>query len=134
MPPRRVVETLTLTGTGLALVNVCRLGETEQDVVAGAPEQLRVTVSRVEAEGESVKLYCAVCPALTVCVVEEPADGVRTNSVPVPERGIDCGLFKALSRISMRVAFVPEADGAKVTLIVQFAPGATEEPQLFVSV
>jgi len=59
---------------------------------------------------------------------------VSKNSVPVPESVIDCGLLESLSVISIRVWLMPEEDGAYETSMVQFAPAATELPQLFVCV
>ncbi len=67
-------------------------------------------------------------------MVEAPDAGVSRNSVPVPVRVIDCGLLAALSVISILVWLVPEEDGAHETLMAQFAPAATELPQLFVCV
>ena len=49
--------------------------------------------------------------------------------VPVPPRVTDCVIGLALS-VTVRVAErPPEAEGVKVTLMVQFAPAATEPPQ-----
>ena len=53
-------------------------------------------------------------------------------AVPVPERLTDWGLPVALSA-TLRVALrVPVAEALKVTLIVQFEPAATLDPQVLV--
>ena len=52
---RDVVETLTLIPTALELRKVCCVGETEQTAADGAPLHESVTVSRVPAEGVSVR-------------------------------------------------------------------------------
>jgi len=50
----------------------------------------------------------------------------------VPDTPAVCGLFVALS-VTVNVPLrVPVAVGVKVTLIVQFAPAATDVPQLLV--
>src|SRR5439155_18162743 len=51
---------------------------------------------------------------------------------PVPDRLAVCGLLVALSVTVKAPLRVPVAVGVKVTLIVQFAPAATEAPQLLV--
>ena len=53
--------------------------------------------------------------------------------VPVPERLTVCGLPLTLSATLNVAAAAPLAEGVKVTLIAQFAPAATELPQLLVS-
>src|SRR6266851_1832291 len=52
--------------------------------------------------------------------------------MPVPTSGTVCGLPAALSVMLIEAVRVPVAVGAKVTLIVQVAPAATEAPQVFV--
>lgn len=54
----------------------------------------------------------------------------EVDEAPVPERGIDCGLFVALSEIVTVPVRVPVAVGVKLTLMVQFAPAATVLPQV----
>jgi hypothetical protein len=61
-------------------------------------------------------------------VGENPTVGV----VPVPERVALCGLFVALSVTTTVPELVPVAVGVNVTLIVQFAPAATDVPQVLV--
>ena len=51
-----MVVTLTVTGTELAFVNVCKDGETLQVASDGAPAQINVTVSRVCVDGVSMRL------------------------------------------------------------------------------
>ena len=52
--------------------------------------------------------------------------------MPVPERLTVCGLALALSVMLTEALRVPEAEGVKVTLIVQLAPAATELPHALV--
>ena len=52
--------------------------------------------------------------------------------MPAPERLTVCGLPLALSATFSVAARAPLAEGVKVTLIVQFAPAATELPQVLV--
>jgi hypothetical protein len=51
---------------------------------------------------------------------------------PVPERLTVWGLPVALSATLSEALRVPVAEGLKVTLIVQFEPAATLEPQVLV--
>ena len=59
-------------------------------------------------------------------------DGTRLMAVPVPVRDTVCGLFGAVSLMFRLPLAVPICVGVNVTLIVQLAPAATEDPQLFV--
>ena len=52
--------------------------------------------------------------------------------MPVPERLTACGLPLALSVMLSEAVRLPEAEGVKVTLIVQLAPAATELPHVLV--
>ena len=54
-------------------------------------------------------------------------------TVPVPVRLTVCGLPAALSKMLTDAVRVPAAVGAKVMLIVQLPPTATELPQVVVS-
>jgi hypothetical protein len=51
---------------------------------------------------------------------------------PIPVRLTDCGLPEALSVMLRLLDRVPGAVGVNVTPMVQFAPAATELPQLLV--
>ena len=55
---------------------------------------------------------------------------LTAGAPPVPVRVTDCGLPVALSLMATVAVRVPGAVGAKVTLIVQLPPAATELPQL----
>jgi hypothetical protein len=57
---------------------------------------------------------------------------LTAGAVPVPERLTVWGLPLALSVTVSEAARLPLAEGVKVTLSVQFAPAATEPPQVFV--
>jgi hypothetical protein len=58
--------------------------------------------------------------------------GVAAGAMPVPERLTDCGLPAALSVKVSEAARLPLTEGVKVTLIVHFAPAATELLQVLV--
>ena len=51
-------------------------------------------------------------------------------SVPVPERLTVCGLPRALSMMLTEALKLPLADGLNVALIVQWAPAASDLPQV----
>jgi|SRR5713226_866285 len=82
-----------------------------------------------------------VLVSVTVCgVLEEPTftfpklrlDDESCTNVPVPVRVAVCGLPGALSVTVMAAVWVLVLDGLNVTLIVQFAPASTLEPQVLV--
>ena len=52
--------------------------------------------------------------------------------MPVPDSATTCGLVDALSVIVKLPERMLVSVGVNVTEIVQFAPAATDEPQLFV--
>ena len=52
--------------------------------------------------------------------------------MPVPDRPTAWGLPLALSEMLIEAVRLPLAEGVKVTLIVQFAPTATELPHVLV--
>ena len=52
--------------------------------------------------------------------------------MPVPERLTVCGLPLALSVMLTEAVRLPLAEGLNVTLIVQWAPAATELPHVVV--
>ena len=60
------------------------------------------------------------------------AERLATGQLPVPVRLTVCGLPLALSVMFSEVVRGPEAEGVKVTLIVQLAPVATELPHVLV--
>ena len=63
-----------------------------------------------------------------------PVEGrVTVTEEPVPVSATDCGEVVALSVIAIVPVRFPPAVGAKVTEIVQLAPAATLDPQVFVS-
>lgn len=80
-------------------------------MVTGAPKQASVTVSLVVGDGAKVREYCATIPAETVCVVGDPSAGASRNSLPEPEREMDCGLLIASSVIERSVWLMPEEEG-----------------------
>src|SRR5579863_3744149 len=86
--------------------------------------------------GPSIKLLRVTAGAVFV-VLMKTAPKARfveesvTGALPVPERAMTCGLLGAVSE-TLRVAVrVPIADGSKEMLMVQEAPAARLDPQLF---
>ena len=72
-------------------------------------------------------MFCAglVLPAVVLVKVRLPGTRVTAGSgeVPLPLRGIDCGLAGALSVAAKLAWRVPAAVGEKIRLIVQVALG-----------
>lgn len=67
----------------------------------------------------------------TVCVPKFTGDGDIVISVPLPLTGITCGLPQA-SSITVTEAFrFPNAEGLKVSVMVQLAPTPRLDPQVF---
>jgi hypothetical protein len=62
----------------------------------------------------------------------EPLEAARVKSVAEPVRLMECGLPAAASVMVSEPVRFPDAVGAKVTLMVQEAAGATEAPQVLV--
>ena len=52
----------------------------------------------------------------------------EVDELPVPDRGIACGLLEALSNRLTCALRVPVAVGVKFTLTVQLPPAATDAP------
>ena len=77
-----------------------------------------------------------VVPTVWLVKVSEEAERLTTGAeaaAPVPVRLTDCGLPEVLSVMLKVPVRVPDAVGVNVVLIVQFAPTATEVPQVSVS-
>ena len=72
----------------------------------------------------------AAFPAITIAVVKPPVAAAREKSVALPVRATLCGLPIALSVIVSEPVRLPLVVGAKVTLKVQLAAGATVLPQV----
>ena len=73
-------------------------------------------------------------PAIVICKPDGPnvADNELITGIPFPLRFTNCGL-PAASSVTVNVPVrAPVAVGAKVTLIVQLPPAATDVPQLLV--
>jgi len=85
-------------------------------------------VSGVLPRFVSVTVFRELLP--TGCAPKLRDVAERLAALPVPLRLSICGLFKALSVIVRLAVLVPLAEGVKVTLIAQFAPAATELPQV----
>jgi hypothetical protein len=77
---------------------------------------------------------CAALVVPTVWLLKERPVGERliAGAVPLPVRLNFCGLLAALSLMLTEVVPLPLAEGVKVALIVQFAPAATELPEVAV--
>jgi hypothetical protein len=79
------------------------------------------------------ELVVLICWGLKVRLVGDRLTVVVPALAPVPVRPTTCGLPVALSVIVIVPVCVPVAVGVKVTLIEQFAPAASEAPQVVVS-
>jgi hypothetical protein len=88
-------------------------------------------------------MLSAVIPVLVRVVVSDflcPSNtlpksrplGLSSTTVPTPAKLTVCGLPGALSVIDSVPVRLPICDGLKVTLMVQLAPAAKLEPQVFV--
>ncbi len=127
---RAVVVTDTLKGAGTPALTCSGEVETIQRAAVGAPEHCSATAPENPPVGITCRLYCAVCPALTVDVVEPPEPAsTEKGALPFPESESFCGVSGALStmfKVAVRDA-VPV--GLKVTVIVQLADAASVAPQ-----
>jgi hypothetical protein len=108
-----------LTPTTIKLFCVTLLPNAAERVVLPPPVAL-VSCTTVTAGLPNVKL-----------LAERVTAGAAT-AVPVPVRLTVCGLPVALSVIVTKPLRVPAVVGVKVTLIMQFEPGLTVVPQVFV--
>jgi hypothetical protein len=79
------------------------------------------------------ELVVLICWRLNVRLVGDKLTVVVPALAPVPVRPTTCGLPAALSVIVIVPVCVPVAVGVKVTLIEQFAPAASDAPQVVVS-
>jgi hypothetical protein len=122
--PAAVVVTVTVT---LAAVppTVNGFGETVQVDCEGAPVQVKVTVPLMPPCPPTLKVKVAVCPRVTLAVVEDPAGVVKVKSSPVPLSATLCGLLTALSLNETLPEAAPPAVGVKVTATVQVLLAAT---------
>src|SRR5882762_441666 len=120
-PAATELPQLSVSAKSPVLVPVMAMLETFS---APAPLLVRVTV-------------CAVAATPTLVVLNVKLAGLKPTvgegAEPVPLRLIVCGLAGALSVMLIEAVRLPAAPGVKVTLMVQFAPAATELPQLSVS-
>ena len=57
---------------------------------------------------------------------------MKAEAIPVPLSGTVCGLPAASSSIFIDAVRLPAAEGLKVTVAVQLAPGASELPHVLV--
>jgi hypothetical protein len=75
--------TLKFAAAPLATAMLCR--ETVQVAPKGTPEHVEASVPLKPVPGVAVKLYCAVCPAVTDAVVVWPlAEAILAAAVAVP--------------------------------------------------
>jgi hypothetical protein len=123
---RAVVVTVTVIPTGVEPSSVTELGETVQVAPCGAPVQLSDT-SPVNPLGVISRLKVAVCPAVTVAVVEDPeGTSIEKSTAPVPTMPMISGLPAASWWTTTAPRSSPGAVGMKVTLMLQLAPTAKE--------
>lgn len=136
---RTVAAVVLLTVTVNAYEPEAPVGTVDEETVqfdgAGAPVQLRATLSPKPLAGDTWRLYVAVCPAEITVDTEQfpfagqlfPVAAVREKSVPTPANGIIWGLPLALSVTLRRADRLPTAVGEKVTSIEQLDWGANNE-------
>ena len=99
-------------------------------IVESSPVQLNVIgLVKLPPAGVSVRVNVAMLPADTVAV-ELPVDCVKSS--PFPDAVVVLGLPVPSCAIEMVAVRLPVAVGLNVTVIVQFAPGATEPLQVLV--
>lgn len=110
-------------------LNETEFEEKPQLPLAGAPLQLRFTVELKPLIGVSVRVKVAEPPDGTVAVGGETD---IAKSVPVPVSATDCGLAPALSVTVIDPVLAPDDAGENVTLTVQLAPTASDDPQSLV--
>src|SRR6266852_2501829 len=115
---------------------LAKVSEEAERLTTGAEAAAPVLVRFSEALPvlESVTV-CAtlVVPTGWLAKVSEEAERLTTGAeaaAPVPVRLTDCGLPEVLSAMLKVPVRVPDAVGVNVVLIVQFAPTATEVPQV----
>lgn len=94
---------------------------------------VRVEVPVLVSVTDFDELVVLICWRLKVRLVGDKLTVVVPELAPVPVRPTTCGLPAALSVIVIVPVCVPVAVGVKVTLIEQFAPAASEAPQVVVS-
>lgn len=130
-----VVETETVKVLAFPLTRFRVAGTIEHVAPAGTPVQARVTVPLVPAEPVSDSVYVAVCPLVTVALVEPPeaAPMVKPEAMPVPERATACGLEAALSAKVRVPVCALTVTGVNVTFTMHVAAGASTPPQVSVS-
>ena len=86
------------------------------------------------AVSETVAVKFTLVPRVTEFTLEESCVCVaRGVAEPVPDRLTDCGEPVALSATEIAALRLPADAGVKVTVMVQVALAANEEPQLLVS-
>jgi hypothetical protein len=81
----------------------------------------------------SVTGLMALCiPTAVVANARLPGETLAIGTAPVPESGTVSYEKNCASLLIPRTPLRdPDAEGVKITLIMQLAPGATEDPQLF---
>ena len=126
-------------GVNTTLIVQCAPAATEAPQSLVWPKSPVVVIPEIDSAAfpvlESV-IACAALGLATLWLLKFTLDGNRLAAgafvPPVPVRLTVCGLPPALSLIETEPVRAPEAVGVKVTVTVQWAPGAIELPQLFV--
>ena len=80
--------TVTANGAAEAPLMLADEGDVVHVALAGAPEQVSLTVPVNPASGFNCRVNVALCPAVTVAEVETPFAGPKEKSVDVPDREI----------------------------------------------
>src|SRR5580698_259575 len=126
VPP---VERVNVDVAAVVPLRVTEVGLTVQVESSGAPEQVRVTVPVKPPCGVTVRVKFSLNPLATVL---PPVKAIEKSS-PVPCRVMVWVPLTALSVMVMVAVRVPPAVGLNVAPIAQFAPPATEAPQVLVT-
>src|SRR5260370_41534066 len=96
-----------VTVTGASSVN--ELGDGVQEPAGIALMHDTVTEPLNPPEGVNISGNVAGCPAATMAEVEPPGGVVMEISMPLPERGTDCGLAGGLSALVVPACPAPRS-------------------------
>ena len=129
-PDRGVVVTVIVTVELVFPLSATELCDSLQFPALGAPVQVKLTLELNPLVGVRVRVKDADCPAVTEAV---EGDIPMAKSVPTPARAMDCGLPPALLARVTAPLLLPARVGLKVTLIVQFAPAARDDPHVLLA-
>ena len=129
----RAVVTIAADEVTPVAVGVTEVGVSEQDEPAGTPVQVKATDELKPFNPFTVTVTLAVPPAATLTVVGDAAtEKSGVVDPPVPLSVAVCGLLASLSETLSVAVADPVEVGVNVTLMVQLAPAARDDEQVFV--